>query len=476
MDADLLTRPIQELAAMVRDRECTPQELVELSLRRTAELDPQLNAFVELDGERAVAEAGRVVPGEQPFAGVPIAIKANVPAQGRRFDYGSGFLEGYRADHDAHLVARLRRAGFVITGMTNLPEFGILPTTECTHHGPARNPWDPQRTPGGSSGGAGAAVAGGMVPIAHGNDGGGSIRIPAACCGLVGLKPTRGRISRGPDLGDSPLSVEGVLTRTVADTANALDVLAGYEPGDATWAPPPPEPYATAAERDPGRLRVAVTTVNPIEAPLDAECERGLRSGAELLSQLGHDVVEEDPQLPGEETLQYFTIVFGSYIALSIMHAQMIRGRPPEEGEIEPLSTAMREAVEGVPSFGYLAALVRLQQLSRELIAGFFGRYDLLLTPALAERPLPVGQLHGCGERPLEDFARSAAFTPYTALFNVTGQPAINLPVDLGPDGLPTCVQLVGRPAGEDVLLQVAAQMEQARPWAHRRPPVAAGA
>jgi amidase len=476
MDADLLTRPIQELAAMVRDRECTPQELVELSLRRTAELDPQLNAFVELDGERAVAEAGRVVPGEQPFAGVPIAIKANIPAQGRRFDYGSGFLEGYRADHDAHLVARLRGAGFVITGMTNLPEFGILPTTECTHHGPARNPWDPQRTPGGSSGGAGAAVAGGMVPIAHGNDGGGSIRIPAACCGLVGLKPTRGRISRGPDLGDSPLSVEGVLTRTVADTANALDVLAGYEPGDATWAPPPPEPYATAAERDPGRLRVAVTTVNPIEAPLDAECERGLRSGAELLSQLGHDVVEEDPQLPGEETLQYFTIVFGSYIALSIMHAQMIRGRPPEEGEIEPLSTAMREAVEGVPSFGYLAALVRLQQLSRELIAGFFGRYDLLLTPALAERPLPVGQLHGCGERPLEDFARSAAFTPYTALFNVTGQPAINLPVDLGPDGLPTCVQLVGRPAGEDVLLQVAAQMEQARPWAHRRPPVAAGA
>jgi amidase len=469
VDAELLSKPADELAGLVRAGGCSPRELAEASLARIDAADRQVGAFSDVDADRTLAEADAVRPGEQPFAGVPIAIKANVPVEGRCFDYGSACLDGNRAAHDAYLVSRLRRAGFVIAGMTKLPEFGILPTTEPRHGGPARNPWDLGRTPGGSSGGAAAAVSAGMVPLAHGNDGGGSIRIPAACCGLVGLKPSRGRISRGPDMGDSPLGIDGVLTRTVGETALLLDVLAGYEAGDATWAPAPAEPYALAVRRDPGRLRIAVTTRNPIGTPLDPECERGLRLAAERLEALGHEVVEEDPELPGEETLQFFTVVFGAYIALSTLHAEVLRGRPAAEGEIEPLSAALRELTGAVASYQYLAALARLQQLSRRFI-GFFGRHDLLLTPALAQRPLAIGDLHGCGEHPMEDFARSAAFTPYTALFNVTGQPAISVPIDVGPDGLPTCVQMVARPICEEVLLQVAAQLERAHPWPGHAP------
>src|SRR3954469_10081407 len=229
---DLMTRPVAELAALVRGGELSARESVGAALERIAALDPAINAFVEVDGERAMAAAATIEPGdERPFAGVPIAVKANVPVEGLCMNFGSRFLAGHRPDHSAYLVHRLREAGFVVVGATNMPEFGILPTTEPRHTGPTRNPWDLERTPGGSSGGSAAAVASGMLPGAPGNDGGGSLRIPAACCGLIGLKPSRGRISRGPDLGDSMLGTDGVLTRTVAETAQLLDVLAGYEVG-----------------------------------------------------------------------------------------------------------------------------------------------------------------------------------------------------------------------------------------------------
>jgi amidase len=471
VDAELLLRPAHELAGLLRDGAVSPRELTELSLRRIEERDGAVNAFVEADGERALAEADAVQVGAQPFAGVPIAVKGNVRVAGRPFDYGSAFLAGHRSEHDAFLVGRLRRAGFVIVGTTRLPEFGILPTTEPRHGGPTRNPWNTDRTPGGSSGGSAAAVAAGMVPLAHGNDGGGSIRIPAACCGLLGLKPSRGRISRGPDMGDSPLGIDGVLTRTVADTAALIDLLAGYEVGDATWAPRPAEPYTATHTRDPGRLRIAVSAHNAIGAPVDPESLRGLREAAGLLASLGHEVVEAGPDLPGEETKVLFSVVFGAYIALSTMHAESIRGRAPEPGELEPLSEAMRDAQRGVSSAQYLAALSRLQQLARRAI-GFFGDHDLLLTPALAQRPPAIGELTGCGADPWADFERSARFTPFTALFNVTGQPAITVPIGLGEDGLPTCVQLVARPICEDTLLQVAAQIERTRPWDHLVAPV----
>ena len=237
---------VGDLAAHVRGGELSAREVTTAALERIEALEPTVNAFAEVDADGALAAADKIEPGdERPFAGVPIAIKANVPVAGLTMSFGSKFLADHRPGHSAYLVRRLQEAGFVIVGITNMPEFGILPTTEPRHGGPTRNPWDTERTPGGSSGGAAAAVASGMLPVAHGNDGGGSLRIPASCCGLVGLKPSRGRVSRGPDLGDSYLASDGVLTHSVAETAMLLDVLSGYEVGDATWAPRPAEPYTT---------------------------------------------------------------------------------------------------------------------------------------------------------------------------------------------------------------------------------------
>ena len=465
--------PATVLAARIRDGSTTAREAVELTLRRIEAIDPQIGAFIELDAEGALAEADAIPPGDpRPFAGVPIAVKANTAVAGLCMNFGSRFLAGHRPTHNAYLVRRLREAGFVVVGTTNMPEFGILPTTEPRHTGPTRNPWDTSRTPGGSSGGSAAAVAAGLVPIAHANDGGGSLRIPAACCGLVGLKPSRGRVSRGPDLGDSFLVSDGVLSRTVAETALLLDVLAGYEPGDATWAPRPVEPYTLAMRRDPGKLRIAMTLANALDVDADAEVVHGLHSAAELLRDLGHDVVDDSPALPGPESLEIFLQVFGPGIALGIGLGERIAGRPPDDDEIEPMSRAVLELARALPSTSYLTAVAQLQLLARGTVA-FFADYDLLLTPVLAERPLPIGELHGCGSDPLDDLRRSGTFAPYTALFNVTGQPAISVPVGFGEDGLPTAVQLVGHPLGEETLLQVAAQIETARPWAERRPAVA---
>lgn len=457
-----MTRPVAELAALVRGGELSARESVGAALERIDALDGPLNAFVEVDGERAMAAAAEIEPGdERPFAGVPIAIKANVPVAGLCMNFGSRFLSGHRPEHTAYLVHRLRDAGFVVIGSTNMPEFGILPTTEPRHSGPTRNPWDVERTPGGSSGGSAAAVAAGMLPIAHGNDGGGSLRIPAACCGLVGLKTSRGRVSRGPDLGDSFLACDGVLTRSVAETAQLLDVLAGYEVGDATWAARPIEPYATAVRREPGRLRVAMSADNALGVDPDPECLRGMQAAGELLSSLGHHVVEAAPALPGRESLRLFIDVFGPAIALQISYGELLAGRPPEADEIEPLSRAVLDLAHRMDSVGYLAAVAQLQALARGLVA-FFAEYDLLLTPALAERPLRIGDCNGVGEEPMRDLARSGRFTPYTALFNATGQPALSLPIGFGQDGLPTAVQLVAKPLGEDTLLQVGRQLEAA--------------
>jgi amidase len=309
-----------------------------------------------------------------------------------------------------------------------------------------------------------------MVPVAHGNDGGGSIRIPAACCGLVGLKPSRGRVSKGPDLGDTFLVSDGVLTRTVGETAALLDVLAGYEVGDATWAARPVEPYATSVRRDPGRLRIAMTAANPLEVDVDPECVRGMHQAGELLASLGHEVEEAAPSMPGKDALRLFIAAFGPAVSLGISYGELLAGRPPEDDEIEPLSRAIHEQSQQISSVAYLGAVAQLQAVARGLVA-FFAGYDLLLTPALAERPLAIGDCDGVGENPMADLARSGAFTPFTPLFNVTGQPAITIPIGFGEDNLPTSVQIVGKPLGEDTLLQIASQIEAARPWAQHRPP-----
>jgi amidase len=475
-DSNLMFRPATELARMVRSGEISATELVQTSLERIEELNPGLNAFVQVDAERALATAERIAPGdERPFAGVPVAIKNNRPVQGLRLTYGCSLMADYVSDYDHNVTRRLKEAGFVIVGTTTLPEYGILPTSEARLFGPTRNPWDLERTPGGSSGGAAAAVTAGMVPVAHGNDGGGSVRIPAACCGLVGLKPTRGRISAAPELGDSSLGIDGMLTRTVADTAAILDVLAGYEPGDATWAPPPSEPFAASAERAPGRLRIATTTLPPVpDAVVDPMCARAVDEAAALLRSLGHEVEEVDPPWQAEGLSELFGAVFSVHIALSITYSGMVGGHEPTAEDMEPMSWAIYSMVQKLSAVQGMGATVQLQAFTRQLVS-FLAPYDALLTPALAERPLPLGTLDTAAPEPMSTFTRSGLFTPFTPVFNASGQPGISVPLFHGEDGLPLGVQLVGRPAGEDALLSLAAQLEEAQPWADRRAPMAEG-
>ena len=481
---DLMFKGAIELAAMVRSGEVSSRELVQHSLDRIEELNPTLNAFVQVDGERALAAAEEVRPGdERPFAGVPIAIKNNRAVKGLRLTYGCSLMADYVSDRDHNITRRLKQAGFVIVGTTTLPEYGILPTTEARLFGPTRNPWDLTRTPGGSSGGAAAAVAAGIVPVAHGNDGGGSIRIPAACCGLVGLKPSRGRVSVAPELGDSPLTIDGVLTHTVADTAAILDVLAGYELGDATWAPPPSEPFAAAAQRSPvsaaadrgGRLRIAATTLSPLaDALIDPMCSRAVSEAADLLRSLGHEVEEVDPPWQVEGLSEIFGGVFSVHISLSIAYSGIVGGHEPTAEDLEPMSWAIFSMVQKLSAVESMAMAVRLQAFARQLVS-FLAPYDALLTPALAERPLPLGTLDTAAPDPMSTFTRSGLFTPFTPVFNADGQPGISLPLFQGEDGLPLGVQIVGRPAGEQNLLALATQLEQAQPWAERRAPVAEG-
>ena len=467
---DLLTRPAGDLAALIRDGDLSARELTEASLGRIEALQPSLNAFVHLDPEGALAAAESIGQGDpRPFAGVPIAVKDTAAVAGMPLTMGSDLFGDFRPANDAFVVRRLRDAGFVIVGKTNMPEFGILPVSEPRRFGPVRNPWDTERTPGGSSGGAAAAVSAGMVPLAHGSDGGGSIRIPAACCGLVGLKPSRGRISRGPEGGDDFLVSDGVLTRTVAETAQLLDVLAGYEPGDPAWAPPPDEPFATVAAREPGTLRIGVTTDAAIPGELDPACERAVEEAAELLRELGHEVEEIEAPWKGRDILRTFTLAFGAPIATGIHAGALVTDREPSEELIEPLSWTIWNGIAERSPVDYLVARSRLTAFAREIVA-VWGGYDAVLMPALAQRPVRIGEIDACSAEPWEDFRRSGEFTPFTAIFNVTGQPAITLPLFHGEDGLPLGVQLAGRPAGEGQLLALAAQLEAALPWAARRP------
>ena len=470
--ADLLFRPVHELAALVRSGELTARELVQASLDRIAELNPSLNAFVDVFAEEALAEADAIGPDDpRPFAGVPIAIKNNRAVAGKRLTFAANFAGDFIAPYDHNVVARLKAAGFVIVGTTTLPEWGILPTTETARFGPTRNPWDQSRTPGGSSGGSAAAVASGMVPIAHANDGGGSTRIPAACCGLIGLKPQRGRISLAPEVGHMFLVQDGVLTRSVRETAQVLDLLAGYELGDMSWAPPPGAPFAQLAGATPGRKRIAWTALSPVpDAAVDPVAVQAVQDAASLLESLGHEVVEADPPWAEGNLEEAFTASFGPAVCTQIELAAMIVGRRPTAEDMEPLSWALYQLCKSVDSVQGLLAEFQLHGVGRALIT-WTAQYDFLLTPALAEAPLPLGTLDPLdASDPMGAFARSGRFTPFTPPLNISGQPAISLPLYQREDGLPLGVQVIGQPAGEGDLLALAAQIEDAHPWAERRP------
>jgi amidase len=460
------------LADLVRSGELSARELVDESLGAIEALDPQINAFTYVAAESALATADAIGPGDpRPFAGVPIAIKDNRQVAGMPITNGSDLFADAVASTDAYCVRRLREAGFVIVGKTALPELGILPTTEPRRHGPTRNPWALDRTPGGSSGGSAAAVAAGMVPIAHGNDGGGSIRIPAACCGLVGLKPARGRVSVGPGAGHSFLATDGVLTRGVADTAAALDVLAGYEPGDVTWAPPPPGRYEDLAAAPVAPVRIGLALNPPMDgAQLDPLSERAARDAAALLDGLGHEVSEVTAPWSDLGLLAQFTQAFGPLISMGTLYGSRLAGRAPTAADVEPLTWAMWEHSRTLNVLDYLAAQDRLEGLARSLVQ-WMAAFDVVLTPALGMRPVAIGEIHGRGPEPWRHYERSALFTPYTAIVNVTGQPAISLPLYGGEDGLPLAVHLIGQPAREELLLALATQLQAALPWAGREAP-----
>jgi amidase len=307
-----------------------------------------------------------------------------------------------------------------------------------------------------------------MLPVAHGSDGGGSIRIPAACCGLVGLKPSRGRISHGPVLGDSFLVTDGVLTRTVADTAALLDVLAGYEIGDATWTPPPMEPFAVTAARPSRRLRVAVTATSPLESPVDPVCVKAVYDTAKLLTSLGHQVEEQTPDgMVAPRLFTAFNVLYAAGIAANIEYAAELGGRGLTAERVERLSWGFYELNKSLTPANYVGAMARLQQQARKIIA-FFSSYDVLVTPSLGQRPIPLGTIDTTAEDWQREFRKSGVFTPFTALWNITGQPAISLPLYQGEDGVPLGVQVVGPPLGEGLLLALATELEAARPWAQR--------
>jgi amidase len=397
-----------------------------------------------------------------PFTGVPIPIKDLTETAGIRTTFSSRAFAANVPQRDTSVVRRIRDAGFVVIGKTNTPEFGITAVTESALTGVCRNPWDTTRTPGGSSGGAAAAVAAGLAPIAHGSDGGGSIRIPASCCGLFGLKPSRGRVSTSPYGDVLGWSVHGSLARTVRDAAAFLDVIAGYEPGDPNWAAPPARPFAEECDEEPGRLRVAFTLTPPVDAPVAPECERAARDAAALLEELGHEVVEAEPPWRRDELLPLFMRVWQVIPALYPVRDPSL---------LEPLNRMLAQGARETPSPDLLAALAQLQAISRAIVA-FCLDYDAVLTPTLAQPPVPAGWVTGADD-PAEQIVRAAQFTPFTQVANLTGQPAASLPLHWSDDGLPIGVQLLGRPAGEAALLRLCAQLERARPWRGRRPPFA---
>jgi amidase len=442
-----------DVAALIRSGAASWQELARVD-------DDPYNAFTHIDEEPEP-------PRDGPFRGVPIAIKDLNDVAGMPTTYSCKAYAKNIAAADAAVTRRIRDAGFVVVGKTNSPEFGTIAQTESELNGACLNPWDTTRTPGGSSGGAAAAVAGGLLPVAHGTDGGGSIRIPASCCGLVGIKPSRGRVSPAPYVsGSLGLGTSGPLARSVRDAAVLLDVMTGYEPGDQYAAPAPERPYAQEVGRDVGRLRIAVTSTPPIDVPIDPECVIALRSACELLSDLGHDVVEATPPWPPDELLHNFVAVWQVGPATAGVEDLTL---------LEPINRALAEQARETPSPVYGAAINRLQTVARRVVA-FWDDIDVLVTPTLAQLPVPIGWTwQGVDGDPLAAFARQWLFTPFTAVFNVTGQPAASLPLHWSDDGLPVGVQFVARPFQEATLVRLAAQLEAARPWAERFPPALVG-
>lgn len=462
------------LGELVRKREVTPLELLEEAIARTEKHNGVLNAVVYKFYERArdLARAKKIGTGL--FEGVPFMLKDILGfCEGVPTRFSSRYIPEIPAPSDSELVARYKRAGLIPFAKTNAPEFGLAPMTEPLLYGPARNPWNPAHTPGGSSGGSAAAVAAGIVPLAHANDGGGSIRIPAACCGLVGMKPTRGRNSLAPDLGDimGGFVVEHVVSRTVRDSAAALDATAGPVPGDPYFAPPKVRPYLEEVATRPKRLRIAFSTRTLTGDTLHSDCAEAAVQAAKLCSSLGHHVEENAPQFDFAEIAPAFISVWAAGLASIIETVKLLTGQEPSRELLESMTWNVYEIGKQVSAAQYLLAVTALQRVARRF-AAFFENYDLWLTPALGLPPLKVGTVDFMSPMATITDETIAKFVLFNPIYNMTGQPAISLPLYWNREGLPIGAMFGARFGDEATLLQFAGEIEQAQPWGNRKPPI----
>jgi amidase len=461
-----------DLADLVRSGKLSALELVESAIARAERMEPALSAFATPAFDQAREAARSFVP-SGPFCGVPFVVKdLAASCAGLRITEGSRLLGDHVAKRDSELVARFRRAGLIVIGLSTASELGTLPSAETLRFGATKNPWDPTRHTGGSSGGSAALVAAGVVPMAHANDFGGSIRIPAACCGLFGLKPTRARTPLGPDFGDlaSGLVHQHAVTRSVRDSARLLDATRGMARGDPYSAPSPVRAYSDEVAVDPDRLRIAFYAGDLGGAPVHADCQAALRDAVALLGDLGHELIELDRVVERPDVLTgNFVAVLAAHVGSTLLHWSRVLKKAVDRDLVEPHNFALFEMGKSASSSDYLAAIQALQRIARDL-AERLSEYDLLLTPTLAEPPLALGELAPNADVPLMPLFRAGAYTPFTPLANVTGCPAMSVPLYWNGAGLPIGVHFMAPFGDEAMLFRLAGQLERARPWRPRRP------
>lgn len=461
-------------ADLVSTGEVSPIELVEAAIERAERYDSKLNALTYrwFDAARQLATSSDLPEG--PFRGVPYLLKDLYAAEaGKPLSNGSKAYKAanYVSPEDTTLVSRYKASGLISLGRSNSPEFGSVPVTEPEAWGPTRNPWDLSRTPGGSSGGSAAAVAAGIVPIAHASDGGGSIRIPASCCGLVGLKVSQGRISMGPYRDESNLGVEHCVSRSVRDSARLLDATHGPGIGDVIIAPTPRRPFIEEVGADPGQLRIGLLDFNPRGGDVHADCVEGVHKTAKLLESLGHHVEPGFPEIFSDNEIgRAFSMLWSTNMGTAIRRFSDALGREMTPNDIEAMNWAQAEFAKGVNGVDFSLAQASSILFRRAIQSWWSQGWDLLLTPTLSAPPLPIGSMPNNPERPMSPLVTAGAWVSFTSQFNISGQPAISLPLHRNADGLPIGMQLVAAYGREDVLIRVASQLEQAAPWAHLTP------
>ena len=460
------------LAQLIRERAVSAGEVLSATLDRIAQRNPRINAVTHVMEDLARRQIAGGLP-EGPLAGAPYLLKDLYQLySGGPVSNGSRLFDGFVADHDSTLTARLKAAGVIVVGRSSTPEFGLCCSTEPVRFGPARNPWSLEHSPGGSSGGASAAVAGGMVPAAHATDGGGSIRIPASNCGLFGLKPTRGRNPAGPDVGEgwSGLACGHAVSWSVRDAAALLDATAGPAPGDPYWAPPAKRPFLAEVGADPGKLRIALTTEHPDGGKVAPEVRAAAEAAAKLLEGLGHHVEEAAPKIDAKAALHAIRVIIGANLAANIGYRLASLGRKKLlQGDVENITALWAEEGRRFTAADYAAAITIAHVIGRRFGA-FFQRFDVLLSPVVAGPPLPLGAIDMMGKDLDAYFGKLFDYVCFTPQFNFSGGPAASVPFHSTADGLPVGIQIGADLGNEAVLFRLASQIEAAKPWSAKRP------